>query len=61
MAYFTWKSNCLASHVGEMKRLIAVLMLASSLCALGVRAEEPDGNYTFATKEEALQRAKEMG
>ena len=59
--YLLRKSNCLAFHDGEMKRLIAALLLTSSFCALGVRAEEPDGNYTFATKEEALKRAKEMG
>ena len=59
--YFCTKSHCLTFHDGEMKRLIAALLLASSLCPLGARAEEPDGNYTFATKEEALKRAKEMG
>ena len=46
---------------GQMNRVTAAVLLASSLAATGVRAEEPDGNYTFATKEEALQRASEMG
>ena len=59
--FFRTKSNDLAVDNGDMKRLITALLLASSLCTLGVRAEEPDSNYTFATKEEALQRAKEMG
>ena len=48
-------------HNGQMNRVTAAVLLASSLAVTGVRAEEPDGNYTFATKEEALQRANEMG
>ena len=48
-------------HNEEMTKVAAAVLLASSLIATGVRAEEPDGNYTFATKAEALQRAKEMG
>lgn len=44
-----------------VNRFTAAVLLASSLHATGVGAEEPDGSYTFATKEEALQRAKEMG
>ena len=48
-------------HNEEMTKVTAAVLLASSLIATGVRAEEPDGNYTFATKAEALQRAKEMG
>ena len=48
-------------HNEVMTKVAAAVLLASSLIATGVRAEEPDGNYTFATKAEALQRAKEMG
>ena len=48
-------------HNVQMNRVTAAVLLASSLAVTGVRAEEPDGNYTFATKEEALQRANEMG
>ena len=44
-----------------MKRFAAVVLLASALFPIGVKAEQPDGNYTFATKEEALQRARQMG
>ena len=51
----------MAHHNEEMTKVAAAVLLASSLIATGVRAEEPDGNYTFATKAEALQRAKEMG
>jgi len=51
----------LGIHNGQMNRVTAAVLLASSLAVTGVRAEEPDGNYTFATKEEALQRANEMG
>ena len=48
-------------HNGQMNRVTAAVLLASSLAVTGVRAEEPDVNYTFATKEEALQRANQMG
>ena len=44
-----------------MSKVAAAVLLASSLIATSVRAEEPDGNDTFSTKEEALQRATEIG
>ena len=45
----------------DMKKSVASVGVALFLCAPGLRAEEPDGNYTFATKEQAMEKAQEMG
>ena len=47
-----------------MKSIMATALVGFSLCIPTVCAEEveaPDGVYTFATKEQAIEKAKEIG